>query len=50
MPVVTLGWDLTPRTEHGAKWPFQWTEGCYLLPEKRYAAGYLKALSKAFVG
>jgi len=26
----------------------EWTEGCYLLPEKRYGDGYLKAVRSAF--
>lgn len=94
-PVVTLGWDCTPRCQKDVKWPFpstshypyapvtvgntpkrfgqlcrdavdhiaqsksatnvvminawnEWTEGCYLLPEKRYGSGYLKAVIDVF--
>ena len=94
-PVVTLGWDCTPRCLKEVKWPFpasshypytqvvtgntpsrfgqlcrdarkhlaktqsplnlvlinawnEWTEGCYLLPEKRHGLGYLRALRDAF--
>ncbi|MBI5094012.1 MAG: glycoside hydrolase family 99-like domain-containing protein [Candidatus Hydrogenedentes bacterium] len=100
LPVVTMGWDVTPRCEKHIPWPFpdqpgrgprsypygpvvvgntpelfgklcgaarqhlrefapvpnavlvnawnEWTEGCYLLPEKRYGDGFLKALRGAF--
>ena len=112
LPVVTTGWDVTPRCRHEVPWPFQppkqmteghpfaehnpkgklcypyiqvavgntparfgrlchdaaqhlreteskhpvvflnawneWTEGAYLLPEKRYGDGYLKAVRSAF--
>ncbi len=99
-PVVTVGWDVTPRCLPEVPWPFgpnpltgnrdypyihviegntprrfqtlcqnalkhcqshpeafnavfinawnEWTEGCYLLPEKRYGDGYLKAIKNAF--
>ncbi len=99
-PVVTTGWDVTPRCQPDIPWPFapsplsgkrdypyihvvqgntpkrletlckyalkhcqthrpalnavfinawnEWTEGCYLLPEKRYGEGYLKAVKNAF--
>lgn len=99
-PVVTVGWDASPRCEKKAPWPFppnplngsrdypymhvvvgntpelfeelcaralrhcretqplpyavfvnawnEWTEGCILLPEKRYGTGYLKAILQAF--
>jgi hypothetical protein len=112
MPVVTVGWDVTPRCQHDVPWPFpppkrlapnhpfgnpkksgqrvypyghvvvgntparfgqlcreaaeylremdsplrvvfvnawnEWTEGSFLLPEKRYGKGYLEALRDAF--
>ncbi|MDD5704398.1 MAG: glycoside hydrolase family 99-like domain-containing protein [Kiritimatiellae bacterium] len=116
LPVVTMGWDVSPRCRHDERWPFrtakengapgafvpfesagerkgklrypyihvavgnnpklfgrlcrdsirfleqvnskqrvvfinawnEWTEGCYLLPEKRYGTGYLKALRSVF--
>jgi len=117
LPVVTMGWDVTPRCRHDEPWPFravtgnngatgsltpfassaareghlrypyihvvvgntperfgklcrdaihfldearskhrvvflnawnEWTEGCYLLPEKRHGDGFLKALRAAF--
>jgi len=111
-PVVTVGWDVTPRCRKDVPWPFkpsptgcpnlpfpdpsapgervypyihvvvgntpqrferlcrnvfqhlretqatprvvllnawnEWTEGCFLLPEKRYGDGYLKAIRNAF--
>jgi hypothetical protein len=99
-PVVTMGWDVTPRCETTVKWPFppsplsgnrdypyghivvgntpgrfkelcelgrdqcrqtrpepyavfinawnEWTEGSFLLPEKRYGNGYLKAIRDVF--
>lgn len=98
-PVVTMGWDVSPRCEQNLPWPFpeqpgkglgsypygpvvvgntpelfgtlcrmarehnvmlrptpnavfvnawnEWTEGCYLLPEKRHGLGYLEALRAA---
>lgn len=112
MPMVTMGWDVTPRCEHDVPWPFppikditpghpflvaadhgkhcypyihvvvgntpkkfgrlcrdaadyleevnhehrvvflnawnEWTEGCYLLPERRYGDGFLKAVRAAY--
>jgi hypothetical protein len=99
LPVVTMGWDVTPRCEAAVKWPFppsagdfgkypyghivvgntpqrfgklcsmalehcrqhapkpnaviinawnEWTEGSFLLPEKRHGLAYLKAVKKAF--
>jgi hypothetical protein len=111
-PVVTMGWDVTPRCRTDVPWPFppmrevprnhpfngpadagkhcypyihvvtgntpekfgqlcreaaqhsrqnsapipavfvnawnEWTEGCYLLPEKKYGIRYLQALQKGF--
>lgn len=99
-PVVTMGWDVTPRCETTVPWPFppsplsknrdypyiqvvvgntperfaemcelgrqhcaatkptpyavfvnawnEWTEGSFLLPEKRYGKGYLEAIRKTF--
>lgn len=92
-PVVTMGWDVTPRCEHHIPWPFpvraypythvvlgntprrfaqlcqnateftaadphrfavfvnawnEWTEGCYLLPEKKHGAAYLQAIRRTF--
>jgi hypothetical protein len=99
-PIVTMGWDVTPRCETTVKWPFppsplanehkypyvsvvtgntpakfaklcelarehclrtkprlnavfvnawnEWTEGSFLLPEKRYGDGYLKAIRSVF--
>jgi hypothetical protein len=100
LPVVTMGWDVTPRCEKNIAWPFppapdgtahtypygpvvvgntperfkdlcamardhvlqsasgpkavfinawnEWTEGCYLLPEKRHGLAYLDAVKKVF--
>jgi hypothetical protein len=99
-PVVTMGWDVTPRCEKQIPWPFppapgssghaypygpvvtgntpglfkelcqmardhiaqtpsapnavfinawnEWTEGCYLLPEKRHGLAYLEAVKDVF--
>jgi hypothetical protein len=103
-PVVTIGWDVTPRCDQSLKWPFppspvsgghdypyghlvvnntpelfeklcrhaaehvahaprdkrpfavfvnawnEWTEGSYLLPEKRTGKAHLEALQRAFGG
>jgi hypothetical protein len=100
LPVVTMGWDVTPRCEKDVPWPFpaapgssvhaypygpvvvdntpdrfkqicrmardyvhqtpfgpkavfinawnEWTEGCYLLPEKRHGLAYLQAAKEVF--
>lgn len=100
LPVVTMGWDVTPRCEKHIPWPFppapgttqpsypyghvvvgntpelfqtlcrsarqhieiacptpravfinawnEWTEGCYLLPEKRHGVAYLEAVKEVF--
>jgi hypothetical protein len=95
LPVVTMGWDVTPRCEQHIAWPFssdagypyipvvvgntperfeqlcrdasshiaadpakpfaifinawnEWTEGCYLLPEKRHGTAYLEAVQRVF--
>ena len=105
LPVVTMGWDVTPRCEKDIAWPFaptpapsaggtsshgypygpvvvgntperfkqlcemardhlcqnpsarnivfinawnEWTEGCYLLPEKRHGLAYLEAVRDVF--
>jgi len=99
-PIVSMGWDVTPRCENGIPWPFpmspvsgkhdypymslvlgntpelyeklcrdarafaevkdslpnavffnawnEWTEGSYLLPEKKTGAKYLEAIKRAF--
>jgi hypothetical protein len=94
MPVVTMGWDVTPRCRQDDTWPYphkeypyvpvvvgntpalyeqllqdarkqcekdpkkpfgvllnawnEWTEGAYLLPEKRTGTQYLEAIKKVF--
>ena len=100
MPVVTMGWDVTPRCQKDIAWPFppfpatgkldypytpvvtgntpkrfgrlcrdaaaqvaggparpgavmvnswnEWTEGSFLLPEKRHGTAYLKSIRDAF--
>jgi hypothetical protein len=99
-PVITMGWDVTPRCETTVEWPFppspltgnrdypyghlvvgntpslfgklcdrglqhciaanpkpyalfvnswnEWTEGSFLLPDKRYGTRYLEAMRKVF--
>lgn len=99
-PVVTMGWDVTPRCETSVPWPFppasrsgrhdypygpvvlgntpdrfaalcreaaraapdsrafavflnawnEWTEGCYLLPERRTGMAYLEAVREELAG